>query len=28
VRIPNNRKVGLLLSSYVRHNLNMLWFKR
>jgi phytoene/squalene synthetase len=24
VRIPNNRKVGLLLSSYVRHNLNML----
>lgn len=24
VRIPNNRKVGLLLSSYVRHNLNLL----
>ena len=24
VRIPNNRKVGLLLASYVRHNLNML----
>jgi phytoene/squalene synthetase len=24
VRIPNNRKVGLLLSTYVRHNLNML----
>lgn len=24
VRIPNNRKVGLLLASYVRHNLNLL----
>lgn len=24
IRIPNNRKVGLLLSSYVRHNLNLL----
>lgn len=24
VRIPNNRKVGLLLSSFVRHNLNLL----
>ncbi len=24
VRIPNNRKVSLLLSTYVRHNLNML----
>lgn len=24
IRIPNNRKVGLLLASYVRHNLNLL----
>jgi phytoene/squalene synthetase len=24
VRIPNNKKVRLLLSSYVRHNLNIL----
>lgn len=28
VRIPNNRKVGLLLTSYVRHNLNLLWCKK
>jgi hypothetical protein len=25
VRIPNKRKYGLFVSSYVRHNLNMLW---
>lgn len=24
IRIPNNRKVGLLMTSYVRHNLNLL----
>jgi hypothetical protein len=24
IRIPNNKKVSLLFTSYIRHNLNMI----